>query len=439
MSRIPEGMRAIVCSRKDPPPVFTRLRANHLIEIIGWDELRLALEESRGIIRLRAPQVRSKETIRRLHETAEGWAAGLVLMLQRMKREGTDPQILGRLSQEGVFDYFKSELFDKTEKKIQDFLLKTAFLPRITPRMAHDLTGLSGAARILAGLNRDNYFTEKRFNTETFYQYHPLLREFLLSCAREIFPPETLSALHHCAAILLEESGQVEDALRLFRENSEQDAVVSLIMKHAQALLAQGRNRTLEEWLALLPEGMIEDNPWLSYWRGASRLPYDPLQSHPAFEKAFEGFTAREDVAGIFLAWSGIVDSINYGFTDFAPMDHWVSVLDGLMQSFRAFPSSEIEAQVASSMVAALALRELKHPDIESWADRILSLPEDHSAVICSKIKTLLHLICHRRCTGDLRKIASDIGLLRHLRHSREASPLARLTAKFAEACGYEM
>jgi len=67
-------------------------------------------------------------------------------------------------------------------------------------------------------MNRDNYFTEKHYSVQPVYQYHPLLREFLMVRAKEVFSHETLSTLLHRAALLLEEAGQAEDAISLFRD-----------------------------------------------------------------------------------------------------------------------------------------------------------------------------------------------------------------------------
>jgi ATP/maltotriose-dependent transcriptional regulator MalT len=77
LSRVPEGINVIMISRSEPPPALIRLRANHLMEVLGWDELRLTSDESKGIARLRAKQKLSKEAIQHLHTTADGWAAGL--------------------------------------------------------------------------------------------------------------------------------------------------------------------------------------------------------------------------------------------------------------------------------------------------------------------------------------------------------------------------
>ena len=62
ISTIPDGMNVIVISRCDLPPGLSRLRANGLIKMLGWDELRLSLEETTGIVPLKAQGIRSKET-----------------------------------------------------------------------------------------------------------------------------------------------------------------------------------------------------------------------------------------------------------------------------------------------------------------------------------------------------------------------------------------
>ena len=194
LSRIPEGMKTIMVSRSDPPPALVRLQANHQMEILGWDNLRLTLEETGGIIRLRARQKQAKDTISLLHRAADGWTAGLVLMLESVERGVIEPQSLGKLTPDEIFDYFGRELLDKTDRETQGFLLQTAFLPKMTAQMAEDLTGLPNARRILDSLSRTHYFTEKRFRGEPVYQYHMLFREFLLSGAKKLFPGKTGSS-----------------------------------------------------------------------------------------------------------------------------------------------------------------------------------------------------------------------------------------------------
>lgn len=426
LSRVPEGINVILVSRSTPPSQFIRLRANELMEMIGWDELRLTLKESAGVIRLRTKTRQTKDTVLRLHDTADGWVAGLVLMLESAKVIGTGPKALEMLSPEEIFHYFASEIFDKTDKDIQEFLLKTAFLPKMTANMAEELTGLASANRILSGLSQTHYFTVRSFQMESRYEYHHLFREFLLSRAKETFSPDHLSNLLRHAATLLEENGQTEAAISLFREVSDWQEMVRLITKHAPLTLQQGRFRPLEEWLNSLPKDVLEKDPWLFYWMGACRLPFHPSLSQPYFEKAFEGFHSQGETAGIFLSIWAIVHSIVYGMADFRPLDRWISVLEALRLRFKEFPSEEIELWFASAMLSALVYRKPQHPEIETWADLALSLAAGSSNSNL-KMQTLSTLAFYRVNQGELGKAILAIDFLKELSQSRDSTPLVKI------------
>ena len=435
LSRVPEGINIILISRIEPPPALIRSRANNLISILGWEELRLTHEESSGLVKLRTKKKLQRETLQHLYNTTDGWAAGLVLILEGVKK-GVESKMLGRLTPGEIFDYFGNVLFDKMDQEIQEFFLKTAFLPNMTAKMAEELTGLPNLSGVLSILNRNNYFTEKRFLEEAVYQYHPLFREFLLSRAKEAFSPEELPVLLSRAAKLLEEDGQMESAVLLLRDSGDWDGMVRLITKHAPSMLAQGRNHPLEDWLSSLPMEILENNPWLLYWMGSCRLPYNPSQSRPYFEKAFEKFRAEEDPAGLFLAWSGIVESITSGFEDFKPLDQWIPVFEELMQRFKGFPSEEIALRVTTNMFMALLYRQPQHSEIDAWTEKALSLAEA-SSNIGEKLRTLNRLAQYLMFMGDFRKTMLVMNSSQQLAQSRDAPPIALILAKYVEATYY--
>jgi LuxR family maltose regulon positive regulatory protein len=436
LSQIPEGINVILVSRKDPPPVFIRLQANHLMDILGWNELRLTLEESGGIVRFRAKLKWSKEWIGQLHRTTDGWAAGMVLMVEKAKRERIEPPMVGKLAPEEIFKYFSNEIFEKIDEESQDFLLKTSFVPKMTSRMAEDLTGFTHAGRILSTLSRDNFFTVKSFHPEPIYQYHPLFRDFLLARARETFPPPTLSNLLRRAAKLLEDGGQVEAANSILHEVGDWEEMARLILKQAPLMLEQGRNRPLEEWLSCLPKDLMENNPWLLYWMGACRFPYEPSQSEIYFERCFEKFEARKEAAGIILALWGIVESIISNAADFKRLDRWISIIEKLDHRFKAFPSLEAELRFTSTMLAALLYRQPQHPGFETWAERALSLSES-SSFTDLRMQILSRLSLYRFHINDFGKARVALESLQKLTQSSAATPLTQIVSKNAEAAYY--
>ena len=436
LSAIPEGINVIVVSRKDPPPVFIRLQANRFMEILGWKELRLTLEESAGMVRLRSRLRLTKDWVSHLYKTTDGWAAGLVLMVENAKREGIEPQLAGKFTPEEIFRYFSRELFEKTAKEMQDFLLKTAFLPKMTARMAERFTGIASSARLLSTLSRDNYFTVKSFQNEPIYQYHPLFRDFLVTRAREIFSPVTLRALIKRAAAASEEAGEAEAAVLLLQEVGDWDALVRLILKQAPFMADQGRYGPLERWLSNLPKGIMENHPWLLQWMGTCRLPFDPLQSQAYFEKAFAGFEIQKEDPGTILALWGIVESIRVSGGDLKQLDRWISVLEDLSHRFTVFPSHEAGVRFVSMMTGALIYRQPHHPEIQKWTERAFAMAQRSSSMDL-KLEILSHLNMFYNLTGDFEKAIPVIEALKTISQARNVRPIVRLWVKRAESIHY--
>jgi LuxR family maltose regulon positive regulatory protein len=436
LSRLPEGIHVLLVSRKDPPPVFIRLRANDQMEVLGWNDLRLTLEESSGIIHLRAKARQSKEIISQLHGATDGWVAGLILMLESAREKGTGPRRLGEASPEEIFEYFASEIFDRTDRDIQDFLLKTSFLPKMTPKMAEALTGLSSADRILSGLSRTHYFTEKTFKGEAIYQYHPLFREFLLSQAKETLSAESRDNVATRAVEILERDGQTESAVNLLRDIGNWEELIRLIRKHAPSLISQGRNRMLEGWLKSLPRQILENNSWLLYWMGTALITFDPRLGESFFERAFEGFRREKNKTGAFMAWSGIVSSIIAGLDDYKLLDRWFSALEELMPFFPAVSSKAIRAGVASAMFQGLYNRQPSHPEIETWEKRVLSSLEDHDT-LGAKILALYRLAHYWLFRGDFEKGGFYVSSLQRLADSAAATPFVKIRRSLIESIYY--
>ena len=172
ISSILPGITVIVLSRCEPPPAYARLRAAGEMCHLSWDDLRLTADESNAIALLKAGRHLSGETLAQLYQITRGWAAGLVLLLEGLGMEDSFCQLSRDLPREEIFAYFATELFQRSSPEHRAFLLETAFLPRMNARMAGELTGNAGAARILSDLNRGNYFTQRYPSPEQAFQYH---------------------------------------------------------------------------------------------------------------------------------------------------------------------------------------------------------------------------------------------------------------------------
>ena len=435
---VPKGVNVIVLSRKDSPPSFARFLVNNKMSVLGWNEIRFTMEESKEIFRIKGQETLSDEVFLQAHKKTGGWIAGLVLIMKSAGLKQLDYQALEALIPEEIFHYFAVEIFEKTDKEIQEFLLKTAFLPRVNAQMAEKLTGISISGKILSDLNRNNYFTERHSDYKPVYEYHPLFKDFLLSRARNSFTHDEVSAIQRNAAFLSKEAGWIEDAVTLAREAEDWEEFVKLILGQSQSFISGGRFKTLEEWIMSIPEEIMDKIPWLQYWLGICRMPFNPNESLPYFEKAFHQFKEQRDAAGIFLALSGVLDSISHSFSAFMQFDRWIPTFFELLSEYREFPSKDIEARVVNSMLYAFMLRQPQHPDYETWAERALSLTKD-IADINIRIHTLAPLAGYRLFSGELSKAKLIIDLFRGIIQSSSVTQLALIWLKDEDAVYYRL
>jgi ATP/maltotriose-dependent transcriptional regulator MalT/DNA-binding SARP family transcriptional activator len=432
LAEIPEGGRVIVVSRAEPPPAFARHRAQRMIALLDWPELRFTPAEAIALVQKLAPGRWSRQTIRSIHESVDGWAAGLVLRLEQARSEAAASTGPTQPSSEVLFDYFAGEIFKNADSETQAVLLQTAFLPRVTVAMAEALTGRPGAGDILAALHKQNYFTNKQTaDGEVTYEYHPLFREFLLSRSQRVYAREARAKIRRAAADLLEAAGRVEAAAELLRDAEDWEGLVRLIYRHAQSLLGQGRSQTLEEWLDRVPPAIVAEQPWLLFWRGIGWMGWRHAESRQSLEQAFTAFRRQRDTVGMFLAGAGTIFAcVSEG--DVIPIDRWTKLLEEIMRE-APFPSKGVETRVACAMLTAIVFRQPRHPQASRWAERAIELGRRHpdpALRTMAAVNWLEYQLEH----GDLSEAVVVVDEMRVVMHAHDVSPLMVVNAAMTVA-----
>ena len=371
---IPDGIQIVVISRSYPAAPLARLQANDKISLLEYNDIRFTLEESKELLHHRIPHL-DNESVKKVYEGTEGWAAGIILMLAKRRLKGKVAESAADFTYDNVFDYFAGEIFNKTEKEVQDFLLKTSFLPVLSIPLAEKLTGIGNAGRILASLNSQNFFTERLSGSGQDFQYHPLFRNFLLNRVKSTSTPEELAFLQKEAGRLLEQSGQVEDAARLYADAGDGPCLARMTVHHAREFLTQGRNKTVAEWIAAIPAQAVGNDPWLLYWDGMCSFLLDMVRTRECLEKALALFLDVDDSSGVYLSWAGIFDTYVYELGDWRNLDHCIEVCEDLRSRYPSFPSRETDMIVSSRMLISLILRNTDQTErLEEWLERVSSL-----------------------------------------------------------------
>lgn len=435
LAQIPKDGCVIIISRTDPPSSMARFRANQRMQLIGWDDLRLTPEELEGIARVRGEQL-PKEILEQVYEKTQGWAAGVVLMLEHTKMIGTVAEPPTSFTPQVIFDYLAGEIFENFEPTTQEFLLRTACVPQMTTNVAKQLSEYPKADALLLNLTRNDYFvTEKQAPGERIYQFHPLFREFLLTKAKEAYPPDKRTELRSKAAALLEQSGQIDDAVALLLESGNWERVVPVILNHASEMLDQGRGEMLAGWLDDLPLQILQANPWLVYWQGTSSFHSAPRESRRLFEQAYQLFRSPniKDPKGLTLATCGIVDSILYELDDLSLLDHWLQTLESLWKTHADLCPSDVEPHVTRSMFMSMVLRRPDHAEFQHWLARAQVVSQSSSD---PKLRMLLEplIAMSMMWAGNYSKALDIIDSMRTLAANSDIPPLALVNLKNVES-----
>ena len=345
---LPDGASIVVISREDPPTEFARIDALDRLARIEWNELKLTLEEATAIaaerFQLDAPKLQS------LHEMSQGWAAGLTLALERMKRSDGELRPIQGEALESVFNYFAGQIFNTAETDVREFLMRTSLLQRMTAEMAAELSRNANAANLLEYFYRRRLFTDRRGEPPYSYQYHDLFRAFLLDQLRQAHGTQGMDALHQQAGQILEQTQRYDEAFTLYQAAADWQSAIQLTLAQAPTLLAQGRGGTLREWIKALPKEIAAQNAWLSYWYGISLLAGAPDDARQPLEQAYWQLQKEGDASGQVACCSAIAMSYLSDLTDFRPMGQWIDRLDLLLRTNLKFQSPVAELQVNAAL-----------------------------------------------------------------------------------------
>lgn len=430
LAEFPQAATLIVISREGAPETFARELLHNGVGHIRWEDLRLTFEET-ALLADSASGV-DEETLRSLHARANGWMAGTILLLERIKANESLNMSAPSESKPEVFHYFAEQVFLGMDSSTREVLMCTALLPWITGPMAEEVSEHSGAAQMVRDLYQRGLFVDRRADAQVRYQYHDLFRQFLLDKCHRHFDEEKLDHLKRTAAQVAQKYGQQDTAVELYAETHSWDELGRLICDIAEPLLTQGRHQTVLKYIGLLPAAECEKQPWLLYWSGIGQLLFNPVAARTNLEKAYDWFQSQQDTAGQFLSCSGIIESYICGADDMAPATTWGDRLQQLLNVNNGFPSPLIEARVLTNL-QGLIYASTHHPlldELEESVDRIL-ISLDDPASRCGVVATFVNLPLWR---GNFRRVRQLLDQLSLYMGSALVPPVIRLHWNVMEA-----
>jgi LuxR family transcriptional regulator, maltose regulon positive regulatory protein len=429
---VPETATLIVISRRDPEASFASHLANQTIVVLPWQELRLTEDEALALAKTKS--MISPQLIKEAYSRANGWAAGLILMLESLKYDEQNLETLSGQSQEAIFAYFAQQTLNKADATAQRILAELSVLPSFTPSLARELTAESSAPDVLEYLFRNHLFTTRRFDTAVQYEFHPLFRAFLFNQLKAQTNDAELRELQRRAGRLLVEEGAIDSAIDLLLAAQDWVSAANVLQLNAEKLYGQGRFSTLTGWLSLFPANVVAEHPWLAYWQGTCTALTNFQSGRDQLEQAFDGFKQCGDKLGQILCAAKIIDIIYFQYENFRDFQNWLAELEHLDSMKFQFPSIEMRLQVLSAHLRAIVFYRpssaLRLPLVE-----LLEAEITNRSDVNRRVSGALALVSHASLCGPLDRAQWVFELLDKLSTSPELAPVFRVY--FSQNCSF--
>jgi LuxR family maltose regulon positive regulatory protein len=248
LDSLPDGARLAVGTRSDPPLPLGRLRAASAVAEVRAAELAFDRSEAEELLRDRGLDI-DVRTLDDLLAATEGWATGLALAPSVGKGRPVGewlPRLRG--DHREIADYLAGEILNAQPQALQEFLVRTSVLERLSPALCRVVADRQDAQDVLERLARENLFVTALDDWGDWYRYHPLFAQFLRG-ELERRDPDEAARLHCRAAGWLKIRGDIPDAVRHWLAAGETPAAAAALTESWTRYWERGQVETVRRML----------------------------------------------------------------------------------------------------------------------------------------------------------------------------------------------
>ncbi|HVT77368.1 MAG TPA: LuxR C-terminal-related transcriptional regulator [Acidimicrobiales bacterium] len=270
---LPAQVHFVIASRADPALPLARMRARgELLEVRAAD-LRFTTEEAAAYFREAMGIDLSAAEVGALEARTEGWIAALQLAALSMRGRDNIAEFIDRFAGDDRFvvDYLATEVLERQDEDVREFLLDTCILTRLTGPLCDAVTGRTDGTATLEALERANLFVVPLDDRRVWYRYHHLFADVLRARLGEQ-RSDRARELHRRASEWYDAHDDPAEAIAhaLAAENFERAAE---ILERAASMLDRMRQEaSTRRWLDALPAEVLRERPVLCVALAGARL-----------------------------------------------------------------------------------------------------------------------------------------------------------------------
>ncbi|MFN8671550.1 MAG: tetratricopeptide repeat protein [Candidatus Sericytochromatia bacterium] len=302
----PENVQLILISRYVPNfKKIPQLRVRQQIEEIQAKDLKFTEDDILKIIPENILKDIPKDDINKIHQKTDGWIGIIILLIQTYNNKNEINNLLE--TNNDIFDYLATELFEVQEEEIKKFMLITSILPVIKESILTDLNILNYKDKLtyLKGINILSNLKENE------YEYNPILKDFLKEKVKEKLSLEEQNKIYNDMANYFYNKSNLEKALEYYFLAYKYNEAEMIVVEISNDLINNNRTDTLNKILNSFPEEYIEKSANLQIYLGEIKRLWGN------YSDAFNHFYKAEEIAikssdKTILAKAYIYESIIY-------------------------------------------------------------------------------------------------------------------------------
>src|SRR5258706_2156379 len=277
VDHLPSTLHLLILTRSDPPLSLARLRAHDDLYELHAADMRFSLSETQAFLRQAIPFPLSEEAITRLEARTEGWVAGLRLLALALQGR-KDPQDLEHVlatftgSHRHILEYLVADVLSSQPEPLQEFLLQTSVLSRLTGSLCDAVTGRHDGEQMLERLERANLFLIPLDDAGQWYRYHALFAEAMQHEAGRRFEEVYMRSRYDKASLWFEQYGLLPEATEVALAARDFVRAAALIERIIVPHGIKNELHTLSRWIGQLPEDILQVHPDLCLAYAATLL-----------------------------------------------------------------------------------------------------------------------------------------------------------------------
>lgn len=253
LDHLPPTYHFVLAGRGEPALPLARYRARQQLLDISVEDLQVSVDEACEFLTDRMGLNLTNDQIVPLHTQLEGWIAGLQLaaLALRRRRDGVR-ELLVSGRHRFIADYLKGDVLVHLPEDVQQFMLQTSILDRMSAPLCEAVTGQHDAQQMLEHLERDNLFIVPLDDSREWYRYHRIFADFLHEELNR-HHPDDIVALHRRAAGWYLDHDLPEHAFEHAVAGEDLQLTIRICERYFFVKLHDGEFNVLDGWLSALP------------------------------------------------------------------------------------------------------------------------------------------------------------------------------------------